>query len=157
MKNPTCCFTGHRKIPAGEYPEIQRRLTLRIIELIHEGVCCFEAGGALGFDTMAALTVLNIKKWFPHIRLILVLPCKEQAERWSKEDKKTYNHILKQADKVVYISEQYDRDCMFRRNRTLVDHSDVCVCCLTANRGGTVYTANYARRKGLPIINLADL
>ena len=155
IKGATVCFTGHRVIPEKDYPEIQKRLEDEIIALIHQGARYFGAGGALGFDTMAALCVLKLRTEFPHIRLILVLPCREQAERWSERNKKIYGQILKQADKVVYTAERYYRGCMLKRNRYLVDNSAICVCYLTEDSGGTAYTAEYARQKGLQIINLA--
>ena len=155
MKNQACCFTGHRNIPAEKYPEIQRNLMFKIAELIQEGICHFYTGGAVGFDTMAALAVLKMKKEFPHIRLILVLPCRDQTRGWHEADKKIYGHILQQADKAVYVSENYDEDCMQKRNRYLADSSSVCVCYLTCSKGGTAYTVGYARQKGLRMINLA--
>jgi len=151
----TCCFTGHRVIPAKDYAKIQKRLEVELIQLIHQGVCCFRAGGALGFDTMAARAVLDLRIKFPDIRLILVLPCREQAARWRDEDRKTYNQILRQADEVVYTSEHYHEGCMHKRNRYLVDSSEICICCLTKDSGGTAYTVDYARQKGLQIINCA--
>jgi len=151
----TCCFTGHRKIPASEYETIKKRLENEIIGLIEQGVRYFGAGGALGFDTMAALAVLRLKKNFPHIRLILVLPCKDQAKSWREEDIKIYGQILSRADKLVYTSENYEKGCMHKRNRHLADHSGVCLCYQTKTSGGAFYTVNYARQKGIQIINLA--
>ncbi len=58
-------------------------------------------------------------------------------------------------DKVVYMSEHYTRDCMFRRNRHLVDNSSVCICYLTGKRGGTAYTVKYAEQEGIMVKNLA--
>ena len=153
-REQTCCFTGHRYIPAAEYAAIEKRLAAAIIGLIHQGVRYFGAGGALGFDTMAALAVLRRKEEYPHIRLILVLPCREQAEGWREEDKKRYNQIRCQADKVVYTSERYSGGGMHRRNRHLVDHSGVCVCYLSDMKSGTAYTVGYAKRQGLRTINL---
>jgi len=88
MKNQTCCFTGHRKIHKDEITELQKSLENELIKLIIQGVKYFAAGGALGFDTLAALAVLKLKKKFPHIKLILVLPHKEQTTRWRDKDKK---------------------------------------------------------------------
>ena len=113
------------------------------------------AGGALGFDTLAALVVLNLKSEFPQIRLILVLPCKEQTKGWDKKDKKIYGQILGKADKAVYTSEHYKRGCMHKRNRYLVDNSGVCMCCKTKSSGGTAYTVDYANQRGLEIINVS--
>jgi len=88
MKSQTCCFIGHRKIPESNRAKIQKRLKREIKNLIGQGVNCFCAGGALGFDTMAALAVLELKKKFPHIRLVLILPCKEQTLYWHEKDQK---------------------------------------------------------------------
>ena len=154
MKHQTCCFTGHRTIPENAHEEIQKRLETEIVNLIHQGVRHFCAGGARGFDTMAALTVLKLKPVFLFIRLILVLPCKEQTKGWDKEDIETYRKILGQADEVIYVSGHYHPGCMQNRNRRLVDYSEFCICYLTESKGGTTYTVHYARRKGLQVINL---
>lgn len=154
MRNQTCCFTGHREIPAIQYNLIQQQLEQTILSLIQSGYRYFGAGGALGFDTMAALTVLHLRQLYPWIRLILVLPCPTQAIRWSVCDQQLYERIRQQADKVVYISDTYTSDCMLKRNRHLVDCSSVCVCYLTRTTGGTAYTVQYARQKHLRIISL---
>lgn len=154
MKEFTCCFTGHRKIPPTQYDIIQCRLEGILIDLIHEGYRYFGAGGALGFDTMAASTVLKLQKEYPWIRLILVLPCRDQAQRWSATDQQLYEQIKRRANKVVYTSDCYTSACMFVRNRHLVDCSSVCVCYLTRPTGGTAYTVKYAQEKHLKIINL---
>jgi len=151
----TCCFTGHRIIPEREYKTISKYLESKIIQLIHQDVRYFGAGGALGFDTLAALSVLKLKGEYPWIKLILVLPHKEQAKGWSEGDIKIYSQILQEADKAVYTSEQYQNGCMHKRNRYLVDHSDICLCYLTKTSGGTAYTVHYAKQKGLQIINIA--
>lgn len=79
-ESKTCCFTGHRKIPPENFDEISRRLENMIIQLIENGYVCFCAGGALGFDMLAAQTVIKLKMMYPYIKLILILPCKNQAE-----------------------------------------------------------------------------
>lgn len=124
--------------------------------LIEYGYCFFAAGGALGFDTIAAQTVLELKKQHPQIKLILVLPCLSQTKSWSDTDKQIYEQIKGQADKVVYTSQEYTQGCMHKRNRHLVDNSSVCVCYLSKTSGGTAYTVEYARSKGLRIINIAE-
>lgn len=155
MKEKTCCFTGHRKIPPEKAEFISRRLREVIVELINRGYLYFGAGGAMGFDTLAAQTVLELKIEYPKIKLILVLPCLSQDKYWSDNDKAIYNNIKSEADKIVFVSEDYTRDCMFRRNRHLVDNSSVCICYLTEQSGGTFYTVKYARSEGVRVINVA--
>lgn len=154
-REKTCCFTGHREIPFLKSAAIQKRLKKTLEDLIGKGYCYFGAGGALGFDTLAAQTVLELKSKYPQIRLILVLPCLSQADRWSDKDKAVYEDIKYRADKVVYTSQEYFSGCMHKRNRHLVDNSSVCICYLTKNTGGTAYTVDYADRNGLKVINMA--
>lgn len=109
----------------------------------------------MGFDTLAAQTILDLRMKYPQIKLILVLPCKSQADRWSQKDKEIYEDIKIQADKVIYTSEDYTKGCMHKRNRHLVDHSSVCVCYLSKQTGGTAYTVDYAIQKEVLVVNLA--
>lgn len=155
MKERTACFTGHRTIPFLQRRKIEKRTEEAMIEAIEQGYRFFGAGGALGFDTLAAQTVLRLKKTYPQIKLILVLPCLSQTRGWKSEDIAEYERIKAAADKVVYTSQEYTRDCMFKRNRHLVDNSSLCIAYLTENTGGTAYTVDYARSKGLIIRNVA--
>ena len=157
MKSKTCCFTGHRAIPDEDEKRIKAHLKTVLEELINSGYCYFGSGGALGFDTLAALTVLELKKTYPHIKLILVLPCKNQTKSWSKENSQVYEYIKSKCDRYIYISKEYTKGCMHKRNRHLVDNSGFCVCYLTKDSGGTAYTVGYALKKGLQVINIADL
>lgn len=156
MKDKTACFTGHRQIPTEQYDAINEHLAEAIIRLIHKGYRFFGAGGALGFDTMAAQAVLKLKHQYPHIYLILVLPCLSQARSWNDHDRTVYEHIKAHADKVVYTAQEYSKGCMHKRNRHLVNNSSACVCYLTEVTGGTAYTVNYARMQGLAVINIAQ-
>lgn len=153
MKKQTCCFTGHRNLSAAD-PELEARLERAIREQIAQGVIYFGSGGALGFDTLAARTVLRLREEFPAIRLILVLPCKDQTAGWPKKSVAEYEDILRQCDKQVWLAEKYYPGCMQARNRYLVDHSQVCLCYLTRPKGGTRYTVDYCKRRGVEVINL---
>ena len=156
LRAKTCCFSGHRSMSGEEKLKVAVRLRKIIEEQIKAGVVFYGAGGALGFDALAAQTVLEMKKEYPQLRLILVLPCENQTRGWRSEDIAVYEDIKCRSDKVVYVSREYTTDCMHRRNRHLVDHSGTCICYLTKTSGGTAYTADYARKKGLRIINLAE-
>ena len=156
LKDKTCCFTGHRKLPKKDMVKIEACLEKEITNLIKSGFCYFAAGGAQGFDTVAEQSVLHLKEKYPHIKLFLILPCRNQAERWDEQNKRLYEHIKSKSDKVIYTSDNYFRGCMHKRNRYLADISTVCISYLTKKSGGTVYTVNYAHRKGLKVINIAE-
>ncbi|MDO4566002.1 MAG: SLOG family protein [Oscillospiraceae bacterium] len=153
-KEQVCCFTGHRKLR--DISAAEQKLAAAIEHLADEGVRYFGCGGALGFDTLAALAVIEARKHRPKLKLILVLPCRAQDKHWSEEEKRVYRSVLERADKVVCTAEDYYDGCMQKRNRHLVDGSGWCLCWLETPGGGTSYTVNCAREKGLKILNLAE-
>ena len=154
MKSKTVCFTGHRIIPENERERILKKLEDTLVDLAEMGYENFIAGGALGFDTLAEEKIIKLKNKYPKIRLVLALPCMEQTKRWTQSEKIKYEEIKRQADEIVYTSENYSRGCMFKRNRYMVDRSGVCVCYLTKESGGTAYTVKYAKSQDLIIISL---
>lgn len=154
-KIKTCSFSGHRNLHQNEINGISEILREVIIKLIKKGYLYFVTGGALEFDTLTAKIILDLKLIYPKIKLVLALPCLTQANKWNEVDKKIYELIKKQADHVIYTSWNYTGECMYKRNRYLIDCSNVCVCYLTRGYGGTAYTVNYANKKGLKIINIA--
>lgn len=153
MRRLTCCFTGHRTVPSDQQEQVRAWLERTILQLHQEkGVRYFGAGGALGFDTMAAQAVLKLRVQYPQLRLILVLPFPGQEKRWSAKDQQCYGDIVNQADKVVYTAQYYQSDCFHRRNRHLVDGAAWCMAYLTQPSGGTAYTVDYARTCGVPVL-----
>ena len=154
-KSKVACFSGHRRLPQ-DCEELRAKLKKEIIGLIERGVVFFGAGGALGFDMLAEEMVLELKREYPHIRLVLVLPCppEQQTLKWRADQRQRYYEIRERADKVKVLSPQYTNDCMLVRNRHLVDGSAYLICYLREQRGGTAYTVDYAEQKGLQIIRL---
>lgn len=157
MKNATVCFTGHRQISAAHMMALPTLLKAEIAKQAEAGAVHFRAGGAVGFDTLAALCVIEQKKQYPQIKLDLVLPCRDQDAAWSEQDRRAYRFVLTEADSVRYLHEQYCEGCMLERDRCLVEGSDVCIAFLTKSKGGTAYTAAYALKQGLDFVNLYDM
>jgi uncharacterized phage-like protein YoqJ len=158
IKQPlTVCFTGHRQISNEDIVRLPLLLDRVLVELCERGATTFRAGGAIGFDTLAALKVLELKDRYPHIRLELILPCRNQTEKWEDTAIRTYRYIMGQADSCRILYEHYFDGCMLERDRRLVEGSDVCVAYCTRSRGGTAYTFTQALRAGLEVINLNDL
>lgn len=154
-------FTGHRpdKLPFfGEDDDLcidlKARLYNQIKALAERGALEFYSGMALGVDTWAAEAVLEVKKEFPQISLNAVIPCPEQADRWSAEDKARYQKLLTQCSKKFTISPHYAKGCMMKRNKALVQFCDLLIAVFDGHSGGTMQTVNLARavRKDIIII-----
>ena len=157
MKEKTCCFTGHREIPSKAYQRLFSKTEEMVESLIKEGYLFFGAGGALGFDTIAACRVIVAKKRHPQISVILVLPCRDQTAKWrSSYDIALYQRIKGLADSVIYATDVFDPDCMLLRNRMMADMSSVCVAYYNGGSGGTAYTVRYATESKIRLINLYE-
>lgn len=155
-KKQTLFFTGHRDVYRAEGSEPFGLLCSTLRSFIEKDYKYFISGGALGFDTMAAEAVIRLRSEFPEIKLILMLPCKNQSSAWSAWQKKKHREIMRAADRIIYTSEEYSRECMFVRDRAMADASSVCVAYCNKPRGGTAYTVSYALKKGIAVTNLAN-
>ena len=155
MRGHTCCFTGHRKLPKDKIERIVQNLNREVESLIAQGITDFISGGALGFDQIAASLIIAKKEMGQKIQLIFALPCKNQDEFWTDEQKQLYRKILAEADEVIYVSDEYADGCMKKRNRYMVERSGFCICALLHQMSGTGQTVRYARQKGLRVINVA--
>lgn len=156
MPDQTCCFSGHKRLPAELTPEIERLVNDAIGALISRGVHNYCGGANLGFDNLVALSLLKLKARFNFLKLDLVLGIKNQTEGWDMKEEEIYQRILAGADSITYIAQQYREGVMQERSRTMVDMSQICLCYVTKTSGGAAYTHAYAREKGLEIINIAD-
>lgn len=155
-RNHTCCFTGHRVIEEAHRAQLPALLEQAIRELILEEYYLFATGGALGFDTLAAETVLALQQEFPHLRLIVVAPYAGQADGWDEADRLRYERIREAASDYRCLSAAYSPDCMRRRNRALVEMSAACISYCLRDRTGSSQTVGFARREGLLVIPLAE-
>ncbi len=144
ISSPTACvFTGHRDL---NEDFSLKKLKIEIENVIKEGVTVFYNGMAMGFDLIAAETVLKLKRKYPSVKLIACIPCKEQDKYFSDEDRRRYTKIVKKADDSILISERYHRGCMLQRNRYMADRADIMIAYCNKQTGGTAYTVNYFKK-----------
>ena len=154
----TCCFTGHRpdKLPWGTQEEDPRckALKLRMDKALEDeyaaGVRHFISGMARGADLYFAEGVLALRERHPDVVLECARPCESQADRWPAEEQRRYRSILDRCDYETLVQQRYDRWCMMRRNRYMVDRSARVIAVYDGiPKGGTAQTLAYALRRGL--------
>ncbi len=145
-------FTGHR-----DFDGDICGATLRgaIIEGVEGGAVDFYSGMAVGFDLAAAEVVLALRDEGHIVRLHCVLPYKGQALHYSPKDQARYDSVLRRADDVVVLADEYSCDVFFRRNDYLVERADLIIAYFDGEqRGGTAYTIRRARRARVGVINI---
>ena len=166
-KEKTCCFTGHRpdKLPWGEREEDPRclrlkgRLAQEVEEAYASGLRRFISGMARGCDLYFAEAVLALREYHGDVTLECARPCETQADSWPEAERARYRAILDQCDYETLVQHHYDRFCMMRRNRYMVDRSRRLIAVYNgAPKGGTCQTLLYAMKKGLDtvILDLED-
>lgn len=158
--NQTCCFTGHRpdKLPWGGWEQDVRCVALkgRIAHALEEeysaGARHFISGMARGSDLYFAEAVLALRRRYPDITLECARPCESQADHWPETEQNRYQAILSQCDYETLVQYHYDRWCMMRRNRYMVDRSTRLLAVYDGvPKGGTAQTLAYALKKGLHV------
>ncbi len=152
----TCFFTGHRVISTELIPKITRLTRDQIYLHAARGYTDFICGGAVGFDTVAAVQVAKVKAGGTPIRLILALPCRDQTALWKDTEMlRLYQRIKGAADEIIYVSNLYHDGCMKERNRFMVDSSSACIAYYNGSKyGGTGQTVRMAKRKNISITNI---
>lgn len=155
----TCCVTGHR--PSG-FPWNYRDTECARHQEYLESMAChidyyirkhnvkhFICGGAIGVDTDFAEIVLGLRdNSYDDIKLEIAVPCRDQDKKWTDADKLVYNQILNNADTITFVSETYSPSCMLKRNKYMVDKSNIVFAFWNRNKnsGGTYNTIEYAKK-----------
>lgn len=154
-RGKSIAFTGHRIIPSARQEEVRKRLTTAVTLACKSGMTRFYCGMALGFDMMAAEVVLSLKDKFPDIQLIAVVPFSGQSNRRTSSEQERYHRILAKTDKVVTLSENYFRGCLFRRNDYMLSHSCGVIAYYDGKaQGGTFYTVRKAGKMKMDVVNI---
>lgn len=140
----TALFIGNRDCYQVKEADIEQA----IITAIKNGIEVFLNGGQGYFDQTCAVIVHRLKKCYPHIKNILIIPYR---------DFKVFNDSL--FDEIIYPFEAHTfsyytyKSGSPKRNRWAVDHSSVAICYVYRS-GGAEKTLKYAKKQNLKIIDL---
>lgn len=166
LKEETACLTGHRpkSLPWGYDEEKQNCKKFKsdlydiLTGAIKYGLKNYMVGMAEGFDMISCETLIDLRKKYKEIKVIAVIPCKDQEIRWNAEQQKRYHKLLKKCDNVIILQEHYTSDCMNKRNKYMVENSSVVIACYNGKPSGTGNTLRFAKENGckIRIVNPED-
>jgi uncharacterized phage-like protein YoqJ len=157
----SCALIGYRPLrfsfgydeEAEAFQCFKAVLRPQISLLISYGVKTFYTGMDLGVSQWAASIVLEMRDVYQGVRLIAVIPCETQAEKWSVEQRDKYFSIVENCDEEILLYNEYTHSCMYDRDRFLVDHAKHLLSVYDGNgKGNTAHTIEYARKLGRNII-----
>ena len=151
-KNRRCCFSGHNQ----HYNDMSTTMLEAAIEnlILYHNVNEFWVGHYGAFDAIAAKAVRNVKQKHPKVELDLILPYLTKEINDNKDFYyENYDHIL-----ISNISFSTPKSLyIIKTNEYIVDHSGFLICHIDHTWGGAFKTYQYAKRKKLEILNIADL
>ena len=161
-RESTCCFTGHRpeKLPWRDNEddsrcvELKARLAQELEAAYEKGMRHFICGMARGADFYFCEAVLELRRRRPGVTLEAAIPCEEQAAQWKEKERDRYFSLIEQCDYETMVQLHFDKNCMLRRNRYMVDRSAMLIAAYDGMLGGTMYTISYAMKNGLEVVIL---
>ncbi len=161
-RDQTCCFTGHRpeKLPWGHNEadprcvDLKERITVALESAYEKGMRHFICGMAQGADFYFCEASIALRQRHPDVTVEAAIPCEEQSARWREEDRNRYFALVRACDFETMVQHHYDRGCMLRRNRYMVDRSAMLIAAYDGLLGGSMYTLSYAMKRELEIVVL---
>ncbi len=153
LKPRRICFTGHRpeKLKRSKQ-DIIKDLESQIRRAIADGLNVFISGMSRGVDLWAAKIILKIRDSGENVKLICAVPYKDFEINWSYEWQQEYRNVLKSADFIKYICNDYNDLCFKIRNEWMVNHSSQVIAVFNGRSGGTKNTINYAKCIGVTVV-----
>ena len=142
-----CCAFGHREV----YENITAQLDKAVLEAAAQGCVIFYTGAMGQFDSLFASAVRKAKRSYPNIKLICVKPY------MTKEIKESGDYLYSLYDDIIIPTELADihpKSAIPKRNRLLVDWSDIVIGYIKRQYGGAYTALKYARSQKKDVILL---
>ena len=157
-----CCFKGYKPffLPYGKDESDPRCQKLKgIIEqtvkkVIAGGCRHFICGFDQGADMLFAETIVKLKVMYPYIKLESVIPYEDQASKWSETERERYFELLAHCDTETMLQAQYASDCLTKRNKYMVNKSDILIAVYNGRLSGAMEAVTYAKLQGKTIFSI---
>ncbi len=150
----TVSFFGHRYIEHGT--KIENRLDKLLHDLItQKEYVDFLIGRDGDFDFLASAAIKRAVSSYGYgnTHFTLVLPYMKAEYR---DNEKEYLNYYDEVEVCAESSETHPKSAIQVRNRSIIDRSDLVICCIQRKNGGAYATIRYAEKQGKKIVNLAD-
>ena len=144
------CFTGHRTVNPNKLQAVKEKLNYTIMELYNKGHRTFLCGMAIGFDLLAAETLIDLKEKHKDIIIVACIPFIGQENRFCPTDKARYNKVINEVNSKVIIARSFSKQSYLLRNLYMLEHSSIVITYFDTNikKGGTFFTYNKAIKMG---------
>ena len=132
-----------------------------LIAAIGRGKTTFLHGSMAGWDIICAEQVILLKQQYPNIQLVSIAPYQtgffSRETCWTPDWISRAREVFSRHDAGIKIAVHYRSSIYYERNRTLAAHSAELICYWDSGCGGTKYTVERAKEKGLALQNFCGL
>ena len=142
-------FCGHSNFSFSDTTKEELK-NLLIGKIRKNPTCKFYLGGYGDFDSLCLLTLRELKTDFPNIELLFITPYLDS--NYSKLQLAKYHY-----DDVIFppIESVPRKFAILKRNEWMVDSADLVIAYVKYSWGGAAKTLEYAKRKKVPLVNIA--
>ncbi len=127
----------------------ENRLYAVLEEQVANGTHIFYVGNQGNFDAMAQSVLKKLQRQYTQIQYAVVLAyLPEKKDGYYDYRDTIYPEGMEKVPRKFAIS---------KRNRWMVEHSEICVCYVSRSWGGAYNSVKFAEGKGLKIINIGRL
>lgn len=148
----TVSFFGHRIIE--NFSETEKRLTDVVKNIIdNNNYVKFLIGRYGEFDWLVSSVISRVTYGHHNSYTVLVLPYMKAAYR---DHRQNFECCYNEVEICEESSKAYYKSAIQICNRSMVDRSDLVVCCIQHNSGGAYKTVQYAVKQNKKIINIAE-
>ena len=150
----TVSFFGHRYIERGL--KIEHRLDKLLHDLItQKEYVDFLIGRDGEFDILASAAIKRaIRSYgYGNTHFTLVLPYMKAEYR---DNEKEFLEYYDEVEVCYESSKAHPKAAIQIRNRSMIERSDLVVCCVQHNSGRAYRALQYAEKQGKRIINISD-
>lgn len=143
-----CSFFGHRDVFENISDELKQAIEKAITEY---DINTFYVGDRGDFDRRAAGAVRSMKSKHPDIKVVLVLP-------YFTNKINEYKEFYEEDYDSIFLPQElmgvHPKGAITKRNRLMVDESELIICYVKREFGGAYNTVKYAERKKKNIIRI---
>jgi hypothetical protein len=150
----TVSFFGHREI--SNPTEIENRLERVIRDLIERKEYVeFLVGRDGEFDQLVSSTIRRVTTayCYGNSSHVLVLPYMKAEYR---DNEQSFLEYYDEVEVCAESSSAYYKSAILIRNRSMVDRSNLVVCCIQRKSGGAYKAVQYAKQNEVEVCNLAE-
>ena len=154
IKIYTVSFFGHKYIE--QEAEIESRLDRLLHELItQKEYVDFLIGRDGEFDMIASAAIRRAVSnyGYGNTHLTLVLPYMKADFR---NNEKSFLEYYDEVEICEKSAEAHPKSAILIRNQSMIDRSDLVICCISHKSGGAYKSVQYAKKQGKKILNIAN-